>query len=85
MTETIPASAVPDGFHKCPGPGLVHASLLVADDMLACSRHWYQVPADIRARVWREYRREPGSKAHMAAIIDAVNAMSELPRAKAKT
>jgi hypothetical protein len=35
------------GMHDCPGPG---CEAQVPYDMLACRRHWYQVPRNIRSR-----------------------------------
>ena len=61
-----------DTSHECPGPG---CKARVPVDMLACKRHWYQVTAGTRARVWRTYRQQAGGPAHMAAMAQAVREM----------
>jgi len=60
--------------HRCPGPDCTQD---VPYDMLACSRHWYQVPKAIRAAVWRAWDRGKGagSNAHTAAIHAAIRTM----------
>jgi hypothetical protein len=68
--------------HRCPGPGTVHSQGgIVPDDMLACSRHWYQVPRPIRNRVFATWRdgEGAGTAEHIGAMADAIHAMSELP------
>jgi hypothetical protein len=67
--------------HDCPGPGHVKA-VSVADDLLACPPHWYQVPADVRRRVWAAWRNGngAGSRAHAEAIAKAVEHMKPLHR-----
>lgn len=58
--------------HRCPGPGCPKQ---VPDNLLMCSAHWYAVPIALRKVVWREYRREPGSQAHLAACRAAAAAL----------
>ena len=77
--------------HKCPGPGEVHSQGgIVDDDMLACSRHWYQADASTRNRVYRTWsaRQREGTDAavtaHLVACSEAVAQMSELPKPKAQ-
>lgn len=43
----------------------------VAGHELACKPHWDQLPVLLRNRIWRNYRRNPGGKAHVAAIGQA--------------
>jgi hypothetical protein len=63
--------------HKCPGP---ECEAQIPYDMLACSRHWYQVPAPVRSAVWRAWANGEGagSKAHTAAILSAIGTMRPL-------
>jgi hypothetical protein len=63
--------------HKCPGPD---CDAEVPYEMLACSRHWYQVPRAIRAAVWRAWAdgAGAGTEAHSAAIVAAIARMRPL-------
>lgn len=63
--------------HQCPGP---ECEAQVPADMLACSRHWYQVPGPLRAAVWRAWARGEGagSATHAAATRAAIAAMRPL-------
>lgn len=38
--------------HECPSPGCV---VRLPPNRLACRRHWYQLPQDIRDRIWANY------------------------------
>lgn len=40
--------------HTCHHP---HCGLRVPPSMLACRRHWFELPQKIRDAIWREYRR----------------------------
>ena len=64
-------------MHICPGPG---CEAQVPYEMLACSRHWYQVPRALRNAVYVTWRRGAGagSAAHLAAIEAAVARMRPL-------
>ena len=66
--------------HPCPGPGEVHNGAEVPDDMLACSRHWYQVPRTLRSAVYRTwaYGEGRGTMAHLRAMDAAIAAMTPL-------
>jgi hypothetical protein len=48
--------------------------------MLACSRHWYQVPKPIRAAVYRAWRggQGAGTEAHANAMRAAIRTMRPL-------
>lgn len=63
-----------DMSHECPGPGCKRR---IPPHMLACKRHWYQVSADTRNRVWRAWANGAGagSDEHWAAIEQAVTEM----------
>lgn len=39
--------------HHCHAKG---CQIAVPPEMLMCKRHWFMVPASIRAEVWRHYR-----------------------------
>ncbi len=64
-------------LHTCPGP---ECGKEIPYDMLACSRHWYQVPKAIRAAVYRAWNngQGAGSPAHTAAIAAAIDRMAPL-------
>jgi hypothetical protein len=62
--------------HKCPGPSCEQR---VADHMLMCRPHWYQVPRALRDDVWLTWRNGQGAgwadhNAAMRAAIDALKA-----------
>jgi hypothetical protein len=46
-------------------------------DQVMCAPHWYRVPRPVRLRLWEEYRKEPGSSAHRAAIHDAIASVAD--------
>lgn len=59
--------------HECPAPGCTRR---VPRNKLACAPHWYQLPEELRAKVWRTYRQHGmGSAEHTDAMLDAVAAM----------
>jgi hypothetical protein len=64
-------------MHNCPGPG---CDAQVPYDMLACSRHWYQVPRPLRIAVYRAWAdgAGAGSAEHVAAMDAAVARMRPL-------
>lgn len=64
-------------MHKCPGPGC-HQE--IPYEMLACPRHWYQVPKPLRTAVWRTWDNGAGAgtDAHTAAITAAIERMRPL-------
>jgi hypothetical protein len=64
--------------HECPGPG---CEVQVPAHMLACSRHWYQVPRPLRTAVWRAWDNGAGAgtPAHTEAMRRAIANMRELP------
>lgn len=54
MNQTpTPSSPPDDGKHDCPGPAC-QARLPV--QILACRRHWGQVPKDLQRAVYRAWR-----------------------------
>lgn len=54
-----------DTTHECPAPD---CDRLVPQIMYACPQHWFALPKGIRDEIWRAYRREPLSDAHLAAM-----------------
>lgn len=60
--------------HECPGPG---CSRKVASHMLACRRHWFQVSAATRRRVWDAWAGGlgAGTNEHTDAITQAISEM----------
>lgn len=61
-------------MHECPGP---ECGKLVPDEMLACPRHWYQVPKPMRDAVYKAWNRGAGagSAAHYNAMLAAIGRM----------
>jgi hypothetical protein len=68
--------------HKCPGP---ECDIQVDHDLLACPRHWYQVPKAIRSEVYaawwalqRAHVPDPSSaeQRHDLAVAAAIAEMS---------
>jgi hypothetical protein len=52
--------------HVCPAPG---CPVLVDDEQLACSRHWYSIPKELRDELWRAYwGGGRGTPRHVAAV-----------------
>jgi hypothetical protein len=64
--------AKPDTTHECPHPTCTRR---VSRDRLACPPHWFQLPKDIRDRVWATYRSGDGH-GHREAIADALDYFS---------
>lgn len=58
-----------DLTHECPAPGCM---VRVDQDRLACPRHWYRLPAALRARIWRLWSRGPEEE-HAAAVREAID------------
>jgi hypothetical protein len=42
---------------------------------VTCPIHWFEVPAELRARIWNLYRTAKGSPEHLAAIAEAIEAV----------
>lgn len=59
--------------HHCPIIGCDRAK---ADFHVCCSRHWAQVPRELRNEIWRLYRTEPGSDAHRTAVLAAIQELN---------
>ena len=68
--------------HQCPGPKCPQDR--IADEMLACRNHWYQVHPATRRAVWQAWQggAGAGSRAHTAALAKAVSQMTEIERAR---
>ena len=58
--------------HTCPGP---ECAAEVPAHMLACPRHWYQVPRPIRIAIWRAWRADPGGPEHTRLLGLAIRNM----------
>lgn len=68
--------------HTCHATG---CTIEVPRDMLMCKHHWFMVPKDIRARVWKYFT--PGQcvggsidEEWIQAARDAVNAVADRTR-----
>lgn len=52
--------------------------------MLMCSEHWFQVPKEIRDRIWRQFARKQrgvagASREHYRACVDAIQSLGAVP------
>lgn len=46
---------------------------VIESEMSCCLNHWYDLPEEIRKKVWREYRKGQGSDAHTDSLHDCYN------------
>lgn len=67
--------------HECLRPGC-HAS--IPADRVACLEHWRELPWSLRARIYREYHKRPGSGPHLRALGDAVYCWSTIDHESAR-
>ncbi len=54
---------------KCP---VVGCTRLKATYQVCCRAHWKEVPALLRHEIWMLYKAAPGSVAHRAAVLAAI-------------
>jgi hypothetical protein len=54
--------------HQCPGKGCTEQ---VPTSKLACRSHWFQLPKELRDRIWKAWRSGDTDK-HQEAIMEAV-------------
>jgi hypothetical protein len=68
-------------MHICPGP---ECEKEIPYEMLACSRHWYQVPKPLRSAVYHAWDNGngAGSAEHTAAMDAAIRRMTPLKSAQ---
>lgn len=61
--------------HECPYPGCAEQ---VDASRLACRRHWYALPKDVRDRIWASYKPDQtiltASGEYLDALQDAMAA-----------
>lgn len=58
-----------DRAHDCPAP---NCGVQVPHSQLACKRHWFMLPADLRREVWAAFREDgQGSRRHVEACLAA--------------
>ena len=69
---------MPKEKRQCPGFG---CSIMVADPKFLCSTHWFRVPKALRDLIWRLYRSERDSDAHVAAVSSAIRGVMRRPAA----
>lgn len=64
-------------MHACPGP---ECEEQIPYEMLACRRHWYQVPKAVRNAVYGAWKdgAGAGTLAHLNAMNRAIAAMTPL-------
>jgi hypothetical protein len=55
--------------HKCPSPS---CDAQVSQAQFACRKHWYELPKDLRERIWAAYRNSQWDK-HREALLEATN------------
>jgi hypothetical protein len=61
--------------HHCHWPG---CTVEVPPKLWGCKKHWYSLPAELRAAIWREYR--PGQeidKRPSQAYLDVADAVEK--------
>lgn len=58
--------------HLCHWPG---CSAQVPPAMWGCRRHWFMLPPEIRAKIWKTY--EPGQEADLSPSEDYLKAADE--------
>lgn len=64
---------------KCPVPGCV---IKMLRSQAMCIRHWFQVPADLRALIWESYDAgRQGTKDHFGLVVRAVRGVYEREKA----
>ena len=63
-----------DTTHRCPSPGCM---VRVPRSKFACVEHWRSLPKPMQTAITSEYRnrRVDGGRAHMLAMLDAMNWM----------
>lgn len=71
----------PTNERTCPIPG---CSNKCKRSQVCCRRHWFKLPADKRAEIWRLYRSKPGSEKHRSAVFSAIRWLAEEERKGAK-
>ena len=52
-----------------------------ADDQVCCRPHWFSLPKPVREEIWRLYRVEAGSAAHVDAVHSALDWLNDRHRA----
>lgn len=58
------------GQHPCPAP---NCPQLVQDSMLACRRHWFELPSALREGIWRAHR--AGDRAKYRELVRQAEAV----------
>lgn len=53
--------------HRCHAKG---CTVAVPPRMLMCRRHWFMVPADLRAAVWDEYGRSGAAAGRATRLVE---------------
>ena len=52
------------------------------DGQLFCRLHWFALPAELRGRIWRLFRNQPGSKPHREAVREAIRLANQQAKEK---
>ena len=42
-----------------------------------CAGHWFQVPTELRNRIWNLFRESPGSDEHRQAVYEAIQIVNQ--------
>lgn len=63
-------------MNKCPA-----CDAMIKAHEVACKRHWFEVPRELRDRIWRLYRnrRTKGSEEHRRAVFEAIRFLTKEP------
>lgn len=55
---------------------------MVAHEVLMCKPHWYQVPEELRVRIWRHWHRGFPDEKHAALCGSAIAFVNALKHAR---
>lgn len=61
-----------ESTHECPAPG---CDKQIAFERFACPTHWFAIPAEVRAELWKQFRRHFGEESYFKARGDCLRAL----------
>ncbi len=56
-------------LHQCPAPG---CKAQIPGGMAFCHSHWHVLPLSLQRTIWAEFRKSPGSHAHLVSLENAM-------------
>ena len=62
--------------HRCPAHG---CRAQINDHRLSCRDHWYELPKELRDRIWDTYRKGAGGPDHTEAVMESVRFLRAEP------